>query len=64
MTEVRLTLTPKSATLVVMSGAAVLQSEEWKFDRPAPKRELRDLAECVFHDCYDLLNHTAHGPPE
>jgi hypothetical protein len=64
MTEVRLVLTPRSATLVVTSGDVVLQAEEWKFDRPAPKRELRDVADCVFHDCYDLLNYVAHGTPE
>jgi hypothetical protein len=62
MVEVRLLLTPKSATLVVVKGGKeVLDQEVWTFDSPAPHRELRDLADCVFHDCYDLINQAAHG---
>jgi hypothetical protein len=60
--EVRLLLTQKSAALsIVRGGKQVVEEEQWKFDSPAPNRELLDLAECVFHDCYDLLNHAAHG---
>lgn len=62
MLTVTLVLTPKSARLVLKKGQEVVEDEVWKFDEPAPKAELKDIAECVFHDSYDLLNHCCHGP--
>lgn len=60
--EVRLVLTPKSAALTIVRGSKdVIDHEVWKFEAPTPNRELRDLAECVFHDCYDLMNYVSHG---
>jgi len=59
--QVHLTLTPKSARLTWTKGDSVIEDEVWKFETPAPKSELRDIAECVFHDCYDLMNHSTHG---
>jgi len=61
VTEVRLLLTQKSATLVLTIGSNVVEQETWKFDTPAPRRELRDIGECVFNDCYDLMNYATHG---
>jgi hypothetical protein len=61
MIEVTLVLSSQGAKLTLKKGDEVVESEQWKFDeRPAPA-EMRDLAECVFHDCYDLMNHAAHG---
>lgn len=62
MIQVSLTLTPKAARLVVKNGQETVEEEVWKFEEPAPKAELKDIAECVFHDSYDLLNHCCHGP--
>lgn len=62
MHEVRLVLTPRSARLTIVRGEAVVDEEVWTQESPMPKSELRDLAECVFHDCYDLLNTATHGP--
>lgn len=59
--EVRLILTPKGARLVYTRGDVVVEEEVWTFPGPCPKSELRDIAECVFHDCYDLLNYSTHG---
>jgi hypothetical protein len=61
MWSVSLILTTKSARLTLKRGDDVVEDEVWKFDEPAPKAEQRDIAECVFHDCYDLLNYSAHG---
>jgi hypothetical protein len=61
MLQVVLTLTPKRARLLIKRGDEIVEDEVWAFDEPAPKAELRDIAECVFHDSYDLLNHCCHG---
>jgi hypothetical protein len=46
---------------VLTVGSNVVEQETWKFDTPAPRRELRDIGECVFNDCYDLMNYATHG---
>ena len=61
MYSVTLTLTTKTARLTIKRGDDVVDDEVWKFNEPAPKAELRDIAECVFHDSYDLLNYSCHG---
>jgi hypothetical protein len=61
MLELRLVLTPRSAKLTWTKGEAIVEEEVWTFSSPTPKSELRDIAECVFHDCYDLLNYSCHG---
>lgn len=62
--EVRLSLTQKSALLTFVVGDRIVDREEWVFPTLAPRREIRDIAECVFHDSYDLMNHSVHGAIE
>lgn len=63
MHEVRLILTPKSARLTIVRGDTVVEDETWTSESPMPNSEIRDIAECVFHDCYELLNTSIHGAP-
>lgn len=61
MLQVTLYLTKKSARLTLKKGDEVVEDEVWTFETPAPTAELRDIAECVFHDSYDLMNYATHG---
>lgn len=61
MFQVTLVVTKKSARLTLKRGDDVVEDEVWAFDTPAPSAEIRDIVECVFHDCYDLLNYSTHG---
>lgn len=64
MFQVTLVVTKKSARLTLKRGDEVVEDEVWDFAVPAPSAEIRDIVECVFHDSYDLLNYSTHGPPQ
>jgi len=61
LAEVRLIIASREARLILKKGEALAEDELWKFERPISKTEAKELAEAMFHDCFDLMQHAVHG---
>jgi len=61
LAEVRLIIASKEARLVMKRGETLVEDELWKFERPISKTEAKELAEAMFHDSFDLMQHAVHG---
>lgn len=61
LADVRLSISPTEARLVVRHDDAVVEDELWKFERKLTRDEAKDMAEAIFATAYDLVNVVAYG---
>lgn len=64
LADVRLTVSPTEARLLVKHDDAVVEDELWKLGRRITRDEAKDLAQALFATAYDLMNFVAHGDGE
>lgn len=62
LAEVRLTITKKDATLVLVKSDGTASDEEiWQFERHIGSSEAMTFAKVFFDEAYDAMNSLAHG---
>jgi hypothetical protein len=61
LAEVRLLIAPKEARLILKKGERLVEDEIWSFDRKISQTEAKEIAEVMFHDCYDLVQYSVYG---
>lgn len=61
LADVRLTIGVTEARLVVRHDDQVVEDELWKFERKIGREEAKAMAEAIFADAYDVMNHVVHG---
>jgi CYTH domain-containing protein len=61
LAEVRLIIASREARLILKKGETLVEDELWKFERPISKTEAKELADAMFHDSFDLMQHAVHG---
>lgn len=59
--EVTLTITSKSARLVLTKAGRVVEDEAWHSDSAISQTEAHSAATAVFGNLYDFLNYTFNG---
>jgi hypothetical protein len=58
--ELRLVVVGKEARLFLKIDEKEIEDEVWTFDRKLTKAEIQDIAACVFHDAYSVIQFAAH----
>lgn len=61
LAEVRLVVTTTGARLVLKRGGEVVDDDAWDVGRKIGTTEAAELAQCLFHDAFDLLQFVTHG---
>ena len=58
--ELRLVMAGKEARLILKIDDREVEDELWVFDRKLTKEQVREIASCVFHDAYSVMQYVAH----
>jgi len=50
----------KEARLFLKIDDREIEDELWAFDRKLTNAQIQEIAACVFHDAYSVIQYTAH----
>jgi hypothetical protein len=61
MSDLRLTVTPRRASLALVANGKVIDEDVWKFEPSRGPAEVAEILKALYDEAYDLMQEYAHG---